>query len=508
LLEDKSPAVHARVIVTDISDSTWRALESAPVTFTDELGLYRMNGLPAKNVTVRAELAGMRSAAAPVVLPAGAEATCDLVLDKSAVLRGYVFDPSGQPVEGVRITASAQATTFNSTVSFPTAKKGAPPQTKGLPSIQVGDRAIDLNEWQARGDDSRWSMLGRATGGRDRMSILRGSATTDAAGHFEIRGLDLDEKLLLIARHPDYETYLEFDISPAAGDYKLELSPLILLRGRVVDARTYRPVTEFTVDARPVEDPPPSIRSLNDVMKLRRRHVSGFRSEDGSFVVRGLSPGRWDISVRGPGYKDAAAQRISLVRGSRPQLLMELVPSAWIRGKVVARDNSPVRKVPVALRTAPVLGLDGKPVKGQRSSVKRTETNGRGEFSFSDLAPDTYQLILGPTSKPIGDPVPIQLREGEMKEHVFNVGAVGDLSVEVEGLGGFGVPRANVTLAGNATKVRQRARTDGLGRAAFSNLLPDDYRVVVEVTGYEKGMESVKIRGDDDSSETIHLTAR
>lgn len=531
---DGSPAPFARVVMTEVSGDVWRALDSAPLAFTDADGGFRMVGLPARNVNVRAEWRGFRSSLQEVVLPAAGEAVCELVLDKSAGLTGVLLDGSGEAVEGARISLTAQSSRFDSTISFP--KEGAggnrdrggrndgnrdggdrnrnapSPNASGgrsnLPTIQVGNRTIDLAEWQGRGDDSRWGLVGRAASSRDRLASSRGSATSDANGRFEILGLDPAEKHVLTVRHPDFESYFRMDVRADGGHHVIELTPLIQLRGRVVDSRTFVPVDEFTVEARPIDLVPPQIRTVNDVLDLRRQRSARFQSLDGGFTLRGLSPGYWDLTVRASGYKDPVAQRLHLVRGQRPEVLVEMIPAAWIRGKVLARDGSPVRRVPVALRVQPPPGPDGKPAKPSRANMKRAETNGRGEYAFQNVEPNTYVLTIGPLNKPLTEPVAIEIDDGELKEHDFDVGPVGDLEIEVEGRGGFGVPGASVTIQGAATRVRHRARTDGVGTLVFSNLLPDDYRITVDAGGYERLSESVSVKPNGDTDETLHLSAR
>lgn len=537
ITSDGTPAPFARVMMSDVSGNVWRALESAPIAFADGDGAFRMVGLPAKTVTVRAEWEGFRSSPQEVVLPIDAEASCELVLDKSAGIRGVVLDGFGKPIEGARVSLTAQSKQFDSTLSFP---KPAPrantnnggggggrngggggggggrnnssptssAPTSSLPTVQVGNRTIDLADWQRRNEDSRWGLIGRAAVSRDRMTSTRGVATSDANGIFEVRGLDPAEKHVLSVRHPDHESYFRMDVAADGATYTIELVPLITLRGRVVDGRTFRPVEEFFVEARPFDATPPQIRSVNDILDIRRQKSAGFQSLDGTFALRGMQPGYWDVTVRAEGYKEPVAQRLHLVRGQRPEILIEMIPAAWIRGKVLARDGSPVRRVPVLLRVQPPPGKDGKPAKPSRADMKRTETNNRGEYSFQNVEPKTYVLSLGPINKPLTDPVAIEIDDGEVKEHDFDVGQVGDLELEVEGRGGFGVPGASVSIQGSSNRVRLRARTDGVGQLVFPNLLPDDYRVVVDAGGYERLSESVTVKPDGDTDETLHLSSR
>jgi protocatechuate 3,4-dioxygenase beta subunit len=526
---DGSPAPFARIVMTEVSENVWRALDSAPLAFCDEDGKFRMVGLPAKTVNVRAEWNGLRSAVTEVVLPVAAEATCELVLDKSAAVRGFIVDANGAPVEGARVSLAAQSRTFDSTLTvLNNAQSGgdgrdnrggnggnggrnsppAPAPKPTLPTVKVGDRTIDLAELRSRGDDSRWGMVGRAAGTRDRLASTRGTTTSDADGSFAITGLDTGEKFALTVRHPDHETYFELDVTPSMGERRIELVPYITLRGRVVDSRSFQPVEDFVVEAMPVDMTPPVLRTVNDLMALRRQKSQTFSTFDGTFALRGLQPGYWDVTVRSSAYKSPAAQRINLLRGQKPEILVELIPAAWIRGRILARDGSPVRRVPVTLRVAPPLDENGKPMKVGRTQQKRGESNNRGDFSFTNLEPNVYLLSIGSSSKPIGEPVRIELKDGELKEYVFDVGEVGNLDFEVEGRGGFGVAGAQISLQGAKNRVRLRARTNGIGELSFDNLLPDDYRVTVDAAGYQRHEETVTVKPGDDRDETIHLSAR
>lgn len=508
-LQDGSPAPRALVVLSSLPDSVWRTLGSAPIAFTDDTGFYRFSGLPAQVAQVRAELNGMRSALTEIALPAEGEANCDLILDKSAVMRGIVVDVTGEPVIGARVTVSAQESRFNIEFDDGSQATKDPKNPQPKPSVKIGNRRFDVAEWRERGDDLRGMLVGRATGGRDRAIYnARGAATTDDNGSFEIHGLDMGEKLLLSVRHDEHEPYLEIGAIADGALRRIELMPFIQLRGRVVDGRSYQPVEDFSVVARPIDEPPPVLRSVADVLKLRRPRQNSFESPDGTFAMRGLSPGRWEIVVRAPGYKEARGQRLDLVRGQKPNLLIEMVPASRIRGRVIARDGTPLRSVPIFLRDAPPPDQDPKKVKVGRNSVKTRQTDGKGNFSFGDLEPRAYLIGMGQPNRPIGDYVRIELKEGDLVEHVFNVGDTGSLEVQVDGQGGFSLGRARVQIVGAKTRVRQSARTDSSGRIRFGPLLPDDYRIQVDAGGHESKTETIKVGGGDSKEKNIHLSAR
>lgn len=509
LLQDGSPAPHALVVLSSLPDSVWRTLGSAPIAFTDETGFYRFSGLPAQVAQVRAELNGMRSALTEIALPAEGEASCDLILDKSAVMRGIVVDVAGEPVVGARVTVSAQESRFNIEFDDGSQAPKDPKNPQPKPSVKVGNRRFEVSEWRERGDDLRGMLIGRATGGRDRAIYnARGAATTDDNGSFEIHGLDVGEKLLLSVRHDEHEPYLELGAIADGALRRIELMPFIQLRGCVVDGRSYQPVEDFSVVARPIDEPPPVLRSVADVLKLRRPRQNSFDSPDGTFALRGLSPGRWEIVVRAPGYKEARGQRLDLVRGQKPNLLIEMVPASRIRGRVIARDGTPLRSVPIFLRDAPPPDQDPKKVKVGRNGAKTRQTDGKGNFSFGDLEPRAYLIGIGQANRPIGDFVRIELKEGDLVEHVFNVGDTGSIEVQVDGQGGFSLGRARVQIVGAKTRVRQSARTDSSGRIRFGPLLPDDYRVQVDAAGHESKTETIKVGGGDSKEKNIHLSAR
>jgi hypothetical protein len=310
---------------------------------------------------------------------------------------------------------------------------------------------------------------------------------------------------VLTVRHPEHELFVALQVRSGDGEQRIQLSPLITLRGFVVDGRRFDPVTRFSVTARPVDDPPPRIDTVADALALRRERGMGFQSQDGSFSLSGLTPGSYDVVVRAPGYKEAANQRIFVLPGQKPLLRVEMIPAAAIRGRVVARDGSAVTRVPVFLIPLADEGSAGAPPRG---GMRRATTNGNGRFAFGDLDPRRYRLGIGNPRKPVGEPIVIDLDEGQIVEHQFGIGEVASLAVDVEGLGAFAVERATVTLALQGMPLRHRSRTDGRGAVRFANLIPGAYKLTIEAAGYERKLIDVTLDGGDRESERVYLAPK
>lgn len=510
---DGRGAPYARVTVEKVPGYAWRALKSGPQFLADATGSFTVEGIPASSVVVSAKLDEAFSQPQKLELVAGVTQPVEIRLEQGAVIRGTVVDAAGLPVADALVSAFRQDPGFQ-TPSIEPAPANADPKKKEGPKLKIGGRKIDVAEYRDRDGDPTQRLLSAATGGGDRQGwAFRGFARTDASGVFAVGGLAPGENYSLSVRHPEYSPWLEVGV-PADGQPRdIHLGLLLELDGVVLDSATRRPLPEFRVTAQPIDEVPAelAVRTLDDALRLRRTRTQSFRSLDGSFVLTGLEPGLYEVSARADDYRDDKPVRMRLVAGTEPQATLMLVATSSISGRVTAPDGSPIRRASVFLRKPPppeAVAADAKAPnkKKGRPDVKRRETDAAGRFRFTDVAPGTYELGLGSVGAPLAGPVSIEIREGESEEQNFQVPAVGELTVEARGVGGFSLDKAMVTLQGKQTRSQIRARTDGFGRAAFGNLLPDQYQVTIEHGGYEKKTDSVKIGANDERSEIYALT--
>ncbi len=177
------------------------------------------------------------------------------------------------------------------------------------------------------------------------------------------------------------------DASPATGS----VTACCVLRGRVVDALTDRPVRNATVS-----------------VVIQRTHEQRLTSTDdqGKWEITGLPEGEYFPYVRKAGYVQGARLRVgaNVLSAPDPERTVEirLTPGAVLSGRVVDKAGEPVDNLHVmALRGAPGPGGAGFERTGGE------KTNDRGEFRLYGLPAGEFVIVTTRMSGPVGD------RQGE-----------------------------------------------------------------------------------------------
>lgn len=281
---------------------------------------------------------------------------------------------------------------------------------------------------------------------------LAGTAT-DAAGRFRIGGLPDGTVMFWVARGADVSENdgeagmgksVTLEPGEAVEDVELRLRPGGVITGRVTDAEN-RPVIGQTI----------SIRQLRKNPRTGEEEPGGpgsfffynrikYQTDDrGVYRVFGLPPGRYivgvgDIKIAGqtnfnlggrntvPGtfhpktteWKEAAV--IDLAAGETEEKCDISVGrparNVTIAGKVVDDETgAPVAKLAVGLVSAEPGGS-----MGSFSGF----SDARGEFLLTNVKPGAYQiqiLSLIQSSDYVGDPMPIEVRDDDLKDVTIRV---------------------------------------------------------------------------------------
>jgi Carboxypeptidase regulatory-like domain len=164
-----------------------------------------------------------------------------------------------------------------------------------------------------------------------------------------------------------------------------------------------------------------------------------------------------------------------------------------IKGKVRVKGQGPTANVAVIVR------------QGERE-VAHAETNSKGEFLISGLAPGFYGLTFRKTGLSVGSLEHIEVKAGKTKGLsdrlilTTNEASIARLWSSVFNEGGFSVPNARVELArleadGTSKKIDGRL-TNESGQAIF-RLSPDKatYRVTIKAEGAAAQTKDVEIDG-------------
>jgi protocatechuate 3,4-dioxygenase beta subunit len=272
------------------------------------------------------------------------------------------------------------------------------------------------------------------------------------------------------------------------------------LQGSVVDSKTGQPLKGAEVMLRPMS------------MGNRGEPNSAISDAEGHFSFGGLAPGRYRLAASRNGYlsrdpRFGASLRTSLVTLSTGQqvadVVLRLVPSAVIAGRVTNEGDEPVPNVSVQAMKYTYQGD-----KRQLSDVGTASTNDRGEYRIWGLAPGKYyiramhpraaamrpgNLVYVPVFYPgVSDPSRTQaielhpgdeltgidlnfvsLRSVRVSGRVLNSSSLPAKGVQVSLIGGSG---------GMAFPVGQ-ASTDAKGAFEIRGVPPGSYTLIAEQFG-------------------------
>ncbi len=322
--------------------------EGSETALTLADGTYRVSGLRASTYEVRITAPGYAPLTtdeeARVEIPKGVgEVQHDFVLARGAVLAGQVLDPDGAPVSGARIEVRADGARRVRervqdlvAITAPGGRwrlTGVPPEVDLFvmashdawvktesarlrlrpgeerevdlalePGIQLRGRVVAPGGVPVEGVRVRWGPLREEDVNRARDAFRADQyltarvVRTDAMGGFTLDRLPAG-RLLLKAEREGYADYYRRDLMVLAEgprpDVIVELTPSATIRGTVRDALTRAPVADAWMYARehkPGEDEPQDEGNV-------RKVASAQTAADGTYVLEGLPPGRYEVVV-------------------------------------------------------------------------------------------------------------------------------------------------------------------------------------------------------------------
>ena len=199
-----------------------------------------------------------------------------------------------------------------------------------------------------------------------------GAAARDCVAHddgtFLIRGLEPRRYYLDVSA----EGFLSVEVkeSAPASDVGIVMRPAGMLRGRVIDRLTGKPINEFQVNN-------------------ENSYAGPQPGADGRFTLTGLAAGNYDITVAAEGYAPRTVRDIRVEDGiETEQFLFDLV-----------RGTTIVFFVTSALDRTPVSGARIGPPRGwfddEDEDAKNATTTGEdGTCSFEHVAEGSYDFVV------------------------------------------------------------------------------------------------------------------
>jgi protocatechuate 3,4-dioxygenase beta subunit len=490
-------------------------------------GSFRLRGLePERNLSVEAARTGYATARKPGVSVKAGDAIKDLalVVRRGLEARGKVVDAQGQPVAGAELRAihredglmggarvqmrlmgmdrdKPDAVTGNDGAfllkglevgqyTLAIAREGFARKT--VPSLEV--KATGENVWPpvtlVSGAPIAGLVRDSAGGpisGAQIFAIDVGSGgrpqngTSDAEGKFRLEGFTAERPILVNVTAQGYAA-LQRNVTPPAADIALVLKSAGTVRGRVEDADTKKPVTDFTIS----RGGPRGGGGGIQIMIGRGGSDQSFQSEDGSFELTEVPPGKWTVRGSAAGYRSAEASGVEVGEGEMKEgVVLSMKRGGGLAGRVIDPRGTPVANASVTWHPAE---SEGGPMGaamarlGGGAAGGSTTSDADGRFQFDGL-PDSHVTVTATHPDFLEASRDIDPSKEPALDLTLGTGA--SISGTVVGTDGrSGVPGAFVQLTeegsggGGFGGGGESTRTDGAGNFIFEHLTAGRFKVI------------------------------
>lgn len=311
-----------------LGNSPFGAVGRHPKPVTGADGVYRFENVKAGDTAVTVVAKGFAPELKQIEVSEELDSV-DFQLKKGKTLRIRVVDQRGKPIRGARV----------------------------VPDTWRGHR----------------SLLGLYKGVLPHKTDEQGRVVWNSAP---------EDKILVDVYQKNYMSARNRPLVPRKAEYVVELPPALLISGRVIDAKTKKPIPTFKVD-HGILFPSSTTPSWPSYEMVDGR--------GGKFRVEYTHPyDRHLVRVRAKGYLPAVSRRIKSDEG-RLTFDFELQKGEEVEGTVLTADGKPIAGARVYLATASN-GLyirNGATV--DRGRGKQTTTDKSGKFRFE---PQTEQYSL------------------------------------------------------------------------------------------------------------------
>jgi protocatechuate 3,4-dioxygenase beta subunit len=313
---------------------------------------------------------------------------------------------------------------------------------------------------------------------------------------------------------------LVFHFGAAAAQQPSSTTQALHISGKVVDARSGRPLARCVVEINPTDN--------------RSQSLSVATGDDGRFDFGGLRPGKYALSAAKRGYLTQSYQQhesFSTAIAVGPELesenlLFNLMPQAIFYGTVTDEAGEPVRKAQLRL-------YEDRDLDGIRSTqeVQTVITDDLGIYEIPNIAPANYFLsvsaqpwfaaavngsngpmqamnpaldvayptIFYPDATDSDDAIPIPIRGGERIEANMTLNAQHAVHLQLPFVrgqeGGTGVSIAR-NIFGQLEPASLNMQTNNEGVMELSGLLPGRYEVTVTHSDGQSPPESTHFTTD------------
>ena len=217
------------------------------------------------------------------------------------------------------------------------------------------------------------------------------NATSDADGRFHLDGFVAERAILLNVSAPGYAT-LQKNVTPPAADLAIVLKTAGAVRGRVEDGDTKRPVTDFSISRSG-----PRGGGGIQIAIGRGGGDQTFQSDDGTFELTDVPPGKWTIRGAAAGYRSAEASGVEVGEGETKEgVVLSLKKGGGLSGRVVDPRGTAVANASVTWHPAETgggpMGAAMARMMGGGGGGGSTTSDADGHFQFDGL-PDARVTV-------------------------------------------------------------------------------------------------------------------
>lgn len=431
-----APVGNVSVEIHSTADSNqfnWRGVENS---FSDQNGRFVISGIPAGEYELEASRRGFLDFKLPIGKLEDGDVREGLAieLDEGGWVSGVVKWADGRAASGAYVRAEEVT-----------------PEEAGRFNFE-----FNMDDTQRVGPDGAFRISGLADGLVNVFATAKGGSRLDDEDEESNakRGASKGVRWRAQALNVEPGAKLELILQPGLG-----------LEGRIVDDRG-EPVKEFWVSAMEVLEERRGLPlGFEDAVSTK------FETEDGSFLLEGLKPGRWKIGARARGHTSASAPDTDVPLDSEP-LVITLQRTSSLSGVVVDPRGERVAKAEIRV------DVDQRDLFTMTDVNRSTTANSKGEFKLRSAPSGTIKLSARHAQFARSQPLELNVAPGASLEGLrLTLTAGGRLKGKIHDARLVGDATWRVRISGVEGQGSHSARSDARGEFEIERIAPGEYSV-------------------------------
>lgn len=297
-------------------------------------------------------------------------------------------------------------------------------------------------------------------------------------GDFEVADI-APGRYQIVVRHPSYEPSTQTRVEAGEMNVAIELRPLPVITGQVVDAATGAPITKFEAQLR--QGVPGSQDGLSTAIVASR---AKFEDPEGRFQMVVPRSGEFMVEAIARGYADTYSLSFQTAMGQDSTgIVVRMTRGGTLMGRVLGDGGQPIKGAIVETRDKewsddPFWASLGAGAPGNATETKSV-TGEDGSYKLEALTPGQYQLIVRHrdyAQKTVKELVITEGQEYKVNDVLLPRGA--EVTGTVRGPSGRPMPGATVKLYPNGADLRSyTAQTNKAGEYSVKNVGGGSYLI-------------------------------